>query len=65
MIRLNLEGHLCRNAVIDRDAHWRRKDHLHKRHELELVKSDEAMRLSEWSRLDVVVFRLAVFRWSY
>lgn len=62
MIRLNLEGHCCRIAVIDRDAQWRGLEELRNRHELELDKIDQALRLSEWSRVSMVVFRVAVNR---
>ena len=62
MIRLNLEGHCYRIAVIDRDAQWRGLEELQNRHELELDKNDQALRLPEWSRVGVVVFRVAVNR---
>lgn len=65
MIRLNLEGHVCRIAVIDRDEQWRRQEHLRNRHELELDKINQALRLSEWSRVDVECFELWCFGASW
>jgi hypothetical protein len=62
MIRLNLEGRCCRIAVIGRDAQWHGLEELQNRHELELDKIDQALRLPEWSHVGVVVFRVAVNR---
>jgi hypothetical protein len=48
--------------VIDGDAQRRGLEEPRNRHELELDKIDQALRLFEWSRVDVVVFRVAVVR---
>ena len=62
MIRLNLEGHLCRIAVIDRDGQWRGQEQLRNRHKLEPDKINQASRPFEWSRVDMAVFRVALLR---
>lgn len=60
---LNLEGHLCSTAVIDRDVQWRGHGRLRNRHELKLDKIDQAFELPEWPCVDVVMFRLVVLRY--
>ena len=51
--------------MIDRDEQWRRQEHLRNRHELELDKINQALRLSEWSRVDVECFELWCFGASW
>jgi hypothetical protein len=47
--------------VIDKDAEWRRMAASPKRHELELDKIKQALRLSQWSHVAEGVFRSDLF----